>query len=260
MTIAFDEHGVCSACRVAEQKKNIDWASREEELRELSRKWADFPGPHNILVPGSGGKDSFYQAHQLKFRFGFRPLTVTWAPHLYTDWGRQNHDAWISAGFDNILVTPNRQVHRLLTRLAVDKLFHPFQPFMIGQKNLAPLLANQFGIPLVFYGENEAEYGNPAADASSAQRDTSFFSGKNLDEILLSGVEVSRLKTDFGLGADDLAFYLPLEPDFIERAGIEVHYLGYYLPWHPQGAYYYAVEHGGFTPSPERTPGLSCNR
>jgi hypothetical protein len=39
------------------------------------------------------------------------------------------------------------------------------------------------------------------------------------------------------------------------QKGIQVHYLGYYLPWHPQGAYYYAVENGGFKASPERTPG-----
>jgi len=36
---------------------------------------------------------------------------------------------------------------------------------------------------------------------------------------------------------------------------VEVHYLGYYLKWHPQSCYYYAVEHGGFQASPERTPG-----
>jgi len=29
----------------------------------------------------------------------------------------------------------------------------------------------------------------------------------------------------------------------------------YYLKWHPQGAYYYAQEHGGFQAAPERTPG-----
>ena len=34
-----------------------------------------------------------------------------------------------------------------------------------------------------------------------------------------------------------------------------MHYLGYYLSWHPQGAYYYAVDHGDFRASPERTPG-----
>ena len=31
--------------------------------------------------------------------------------------------------------------------------------------------------------------------------------------------------------------------------------MGYYLKWHPQSCYYYAVEHGGFQPSPERTSG-----
>ena len=36
---------------------------------------------------------------------------------------------------------------------------------------------------------------------------------------------------------------------------MQVHYLGYYLKWHPQGSYYYAVENGGFQASPERTPG-----
>ena len=41
----------------------------------------------------------------------------------------------------------------------------------------------------------------------------------------------------------------------VEKLGIEVHYLGYYLKWHPQSCYYYAVEHGGFEASPERTPG-----
>ena len=34
-----------------------------------------------------------------------------------------------------------------------------------------------------------------------------------------------------------------------------MHYLGYYLRWHPQSCYYYAVENGGFEASPERTPG-----
>jgi len=41
----------------------------------------------------------------------------------------------------------------------------------------------------------------------------------------------------------------------LQKLGIEVHYLGYYVKWHPQSCYYYAVEHGGFEASPERTPG-----
>ncbi|HRE31718.1 MAG TPA: N-acetyl sugar amidotransferase, partial [Candidatus Berkiella sp.] len=99
-----------------------------------------------------------------------RPLTVTWAPHIYTPWGWQNFQSWIKAGFDNYLMTPNARIHRLLTRLAVENLFHPFQPFILGQKNLAPKMAKLFNIPLVFYGENEAEYGNPIGDTNNSLR------------------------------------------------------------------------------------------
>lgn len=255
-TITFDEAGVCDACRFSERKKcGIDWESREEQLFELARKHASHPEKYNCIVPGSGGKDSFYQAHVLKNKYGFRPLTVTWAPHEYTTWGWQNFQSWIHAGFDNFLVTPNGQVHRLLTRLAVDNLFHPFQPFMLGQKGMAPRLAEILDIPLIFYGENEAEYGNPIADTESAIRDYQYFSSKMDDEILLSGTPVSELVSKYGLEKYELQQYLPSNPEKLQSSGIEVHYLGYYLQWHPQSAYYYAVENGGFIPSPERTPG-----
>jgi hypothetical protein len=48
---------------------------------------------------------------------------------------------------------------------------------------------------------------------------------------------------------------MPADSDGMDRCGTEVHYLGYYLKWHPQSCYYYAADHGGFEPSPERTPG-----
>ncbi len=152
-------------------------------------------------------------------------------------------------------MTPNGRVHRLLTRLSTELLFHPFQAFMFGQKSLAPKMALLFDIPLVFFGENEAEYGNPLGDTESATRDWSYFSKEDQSKIYLGGVSVSELKSEFGLNQNDLQPYLPANPNQIEEKNIEVHYLGYYLKWHPQACYYYAVEHGGFEASPERTPG-----
>ena len=254
-TIGFDAEGVCDACRVAELKERADWDARDAELRELCDRHRRDDGRYDCLVPGSGGKDSFYQAHVLKHEYGMHPLTVTWAPHIYTDWGRRNLERWIHAGFDNYLCTPNGRVHRLLTRLAVDNLFHPFQPFMFGQKILGPRMAAQFGINLVFFGENEAEYGNPIADLGTARRDSSYFAADSSEEVFISGVPVSELVGRYGLEPNDLHPYLPPDPGLIERAGVEVHYLGHYLRWRPQSAYYYAVEHGGFEAAPERTPG-----
>ncbi len=255
-TINFNEHGVCDACKVTEQKKGaIDWNERERELKELCDRYRSKDGSYDCLVPGSGGKDSFFQSHVLKYKYGMHPLTVTWAPHVYTEWGWKNFQAWLHAGFDNFLCTPNGRVHRLVTRLAVENLFHPFQPFMFGQKSLAPKMAILHNIPLVFYGENEAEYGNPIADTSTAKRDWSYFTAGDKSKVYLGGTSVSDLKGSFGLDDNDLQAYYPANPELIEKNKVEVHYLGYYLKWHPQECYYYAVENGGFQASPERTPG-----
>ena len=255
-TINFDEHGVCDACRFAERKRHvIDWAERDRQLRELCDRHRRHDGGYDCIVPGSGGKDSFYASHMLKTRYGMHPLTVTWAPHVYTDWGWRNFQAWIHAGHDNFLHTPNGRVHRLLTRLSTELLFHPFQAFMFGQKALAPKMALQFGVPLVFYGENEAEYGNPIADTEKAQRDWSYFTAEDQSKVYLGGVSVADLKENFGVEQNDLQPYLPPDPGRIAEQKVEVHYLGHYLRWHPQACYYYAVEHGGFQASPERTPG-----
>lgn len=255
-TIKFDEDMICDACHTADRKyKEVDWEAREKELWALCDKHRKNNGEYDCLVPGSGGKDSFYQSHILKYKYGMNPLTVTWAPHVYTDWGWQNHRAWINSGFDNYLCTPNGRIHRLLTRLAVDNLFHPFQAFMFGQKFLGPKMAAMFNIPLVFYGENEAEYGNPIADNSTAKRDYAYFATQDKSKVFLGGTSVQELMERYGVSMNDLEPYFPAEPEKLEKAKIEVHYLGYYLKWHPQGCYYYAVEHGGFQASPERTPG-----
>jgi N-acetyl sugar amidotransferase len=254
-TIAFDAEGICDACRVAEWKATIDWDRRRQELSELCDRFRSTDGSYDCLVPGSGGKDSFYQSWVLKHEFGMRPLTVTWAPNLYTDWGWRNFQRWIGSGFDNYLMTPDGRTKRVLTRLAVENLFHPFQAFIIGQKAFAPTMARRMGIKLILYGENEAEYGNPLADNESARRSHRYFASSDRENIYLAGTSLQALEEYFGVRTAELAPYMPSDPDELEAAGVEVHYLGYYLRWHPQAAYYHAVEHGGFEASPERTPG-----
>ncbi len=255
-TIHFDENGICDACNFAEKKNTqINWKEREEKLIELCNKHRKNDGSYDCVVPGSGGKDSFYASHILKTKYGMHPLTITWAPHVYTEWGWKNFQSWIHAGHDNYLMTPNGKVHRLLTRLSTELLFHPFQAFMFGQKALAPKMALLFNIPLVFFGENEAEYGNPISDTESSQRDWSYFTMEDQSKIFLGGVSLKELQEQFGVDRNELQPYLPANPEEIKKKQIEVHYLGYYLKWHPQSCYYYAVENGGFQASPERTPG-----
>ena len=260
ITINFDNENVCDACKLSEIKNNqINWNEREEELKELCDSNRKSNGDYDCVVPGSGGKDSFYAAHILKYKYNMNPLTVTWAPHIYTDWGWQNIQSWIHAGFDNILVTPNGLVHRFLTRLSTEILFHPFQPFIIGQKSIASKIAFMHGIKLIFYGENEAEYGNPIASSNDSERSKEFFTLDKHRDLMLSGISIEELISDYQLNKNDLKQYVPLNLNLIEENKIETHYLGYYLKWHPQSCYYYAMENSNFQPAPEKMQALTLS-
>lgn len=256
-TLRIDAEGVCDACRVAERKaREVEWPSRERELRELLDRYRRDDGDFDCLVPGSGGKDSCYAAHVLKYRYGMHPLTVTWPPILYTDIGLANFRSWTEVGgFDNVTYKPNGRVHQRLTRLGIENLLHPFQTFILGQKNLAPKVAMQHGIQLIFYGESEAEYGNPIAESESSLRDRSYYTYQHLDELYLGGASVRELLDAEGLTLVDLKPYLPAQVEELEQHKVDVRYLGYYLDWVPQESYYYAVEHCGFQANPARTEG-----
>ena len=192
--INFNPSGICDGCIQAEIKKKINWKNREKELFKLLDKFRKNDGSYDCLVPGSGGKDSVYAAHLLKYKYKMNPLTVTWPPILYTDYGKKNFDNWLSVGgFDNITLKPNPKVQKILTKLSIEKLLHPFQTFILGQKNLAPKIAKQHNINLVFFGENEAEYGNPVSDNLNSLRDKSYYTYENIKDVYLAGTKVSEL-------------------------------------------------------------------
>jgi N-acetyl sugar amidotransferase len=255
--IRFDDSNLCEACRYAEQKDQaIDWRGREEHLLRLLDRFRRTDGGYDVIVPGSGGKDSAFTAHVLKYKYGMNPLTVTWAPHLYTDIGWRNFQNWIHVGgLDNILFTPNGRVHRLLTKEAFHNLLHPFQPFIVGQRMIGPKFAARYGVKLVMYGENQAEYGNRVEENQDPRMRAEFFAVDGAKDVRLGGRPIPELISNHRLRLADFEPYLPMQVDDTTACGIEVHYLGFYLKWDPQECYYYAVEHTGFQANPERTEG-----
>ena len=256
-TIGFGEDGVCDACRYHQVKeKSIDWKAREDSLLEVLAQHRRTDGGYDVIVPGSGGKDSAFTAHVLKYKYNMNPLTVTWAPHKYTEIGWKNFESWMHVGgLDNILFTPNGRLHRYLTRLAFLNLLHPFQPFIVGQRIIGPAMARKFGVKLVMYGENQAEYGNDPRENYKPTMDRKFFSAVDPQSLILGGVPVGDIIKEGTFKIGDFAPYIPPSADDLERSGVEVHYLGFYLKWDPQECYYYAVENTGFQANSERTEG-----
>ena len=256
-TINFDLSGVCSACNFAQDKNiKINWDLREQKLAQLLDKFRSKDGSYDVVVPGSGGKDSAFTSHVLKYKYGMNPLTVTWAPHLYTEIGWRNFTNWIHiGGLDNILFTPNGKLHRYLTKEAFLNLLHPFQPFIVGQRIIGPTIASKYGIKLVMYGENQAEYGNNYDENLTPIMNTDFFSVVDKKNLVLGGKTIKELINESNFSINDFNPYIPLEDSKLKEKQIEVHYLGYYLKWDPQECFYYAVENTGFEVNSERTEG-----
>jgi hypothetical protein len=158
-------------------------------------------------------------------------------------------------GLDNILYTPNGKLHRILTRLAFLNLLHPFQPFIIGQRIIGPAMALRYGVELVMYGENQAEYGNSVSDNKRPTMDSSFYSTGDVLEMKFGGKTMKNIIDEYGYTVSDFAPYIAPKREMLENGRVQVHYLGYYLKWDPQECYYYAVENTGFEANPERTEG-----
>lgn len=251
--ITFDENCVCSACNFAEYKKyKFDWGQREKELVELLDKHRRNDGSYDVIVPCSGGKDAAYIAHELKHKYNMNPLTVTWAPHIYTEIGFQNLHNMIRVGdLANVLSTPPGVTHKKLTKLSFEVLGDPFQPFIYGQYNFPLKAAVQYKVPLIMYGENgEVEYGGDMKNAFKPTRD---YKGDQAKHYFSNLLPEDFLK--YGLNKNDILPYMPPSDEELDSLETEIHFYGYYKKWVPQENFYYCVENTGFKPNPVRNEG-----
>ena len=93
--------------------------------------------------------------------------------------------------------------------------------------------------------EMNAEFGNP--DDFNNSLNLEYFT-KDLKDIYIAGTSYDELVQKYKL-RQDLSTYLPLQKKNLNSG--KSYYLGYYLPWHPQNCYYFAVENGGFNQLPK---------
>ena len=261
--IVFDKDGICSGCKYNDYKNfSIDWNKREKELLKLLDKHRSKDGRWDVVVPSSGGKDSGYVAHQLKYRYGMNPITVTWAPLKYTEIGRENLQNKIDSGFDNFLYTPNGMFHRKLARLCFEELGDAFHVFVLGQVNFPFYMAMKLNISLVFYGENgELEYAGDAKHKDKPYKPVEewtaqHFKGVSFKELIKIGLKHKKYFKDFDFRNLDLSYYnIPKISDLKKNKIKGKYFFSYYKKWTPQENYFYCTTNTGFKPNPERTEG-----
>jgi N-acetyl sugar amidotransferase len=238
--LRLDAEGVCNACRWHQQKRtSIDWAGRRGELQliaEEARRSAD--GPWHCVVGVSGGKDSTWQAMYVRNELGLNPLLVQFASSDGTDLGRRNLENLVELGFTLVSVQPNPRVARRLCR----KSFYKYGNIVKYSEHAlftAPFrVAIDYGIPLVFFGENPAlEAGDrntnrPGWDATGIKFNNTL-GGQGIEIWLGDGIEERDL----------LPYVFPSDAEMARWGGRGI-FMGYFVDWAGWENAAFAIRHG----------------
>ncbi len=158
--IEFDELGICTACQSSEQKMHISWKERERELRSIleEAKLKSKNKPYDCILPISGGKDSFFQAHVLTQIYGMRPLAVTFSHNWYSETGYYNLQRCLEVfNLDHMMFTPNRGLVNRIAKKSLEMIGDTCWTCHAGVGAFPLHIACKFDIPLLIYGESIAE-------------------------------------------------------------------------------------------------------
>ena len=263
--LTLDKNDICTACHNLGYKDSIDWHKREEELLLLLDQHRSKNDDWDVIVPSSGGKDSGYVAHLLKYKYGMNPLLVTWSPLSYTKVGLENFYNLNNSGFQNIKYSHNGLLNKKLSRLCFEEFGDAFHTFILGQVYFPVHIALKLNIKLIFYGENgELEYAGDPASKDKPYKDfledeawiNGYLKGTPINELVKYGIENKDYMKGTIFNKSDLKFYNPPEKKEMLDKGISRNYfMNYFIKWDPQENYYYCAKNTGLKPNPERSEG-----
>jgi hypothetical protein len=232
--------GVCTGCCSYANRPEIDWDARLEELKQLLDRHDG-----RCLVPSSGGKDSTFQCLFLR-DLGADVTAITATTCDLTPEGRANINN-LGRYVRTIEVTPNRTVRAKLNRIGLRMVGDISWPEHVSIHRTPFRMACDLKTPLLFYGECPTEaYAGPVGTQDvkvMTQRWASEFAG-------FLGLRPQDLIGIDGITERDMQDYACPNDDELERAGVEAHFLGQYIPWDSHRNAQVAKEHGMIQVSP----------
>jgi N-acetyl sugar amidotransferase len=252
--ITFDDKGWCNACTWLETKKNLNWKKRNEELHKLLDNHRRLDGNFDCIVPVSGGKDGSYVAYNLKHKYGMNPLCVTVTPALPLELGDRNLRSFVESGYNHISINPSYEAMRLLNRRGFEEMGFPYYGWLVAITSTPIRIAHQFGINLMFYGEDgEVEYGGTAET-----KETPIYGIDYIKRIYLEG-GYEKVICESGINKSELIFFQFPNDKLFLNSKLEITHWSYFENWDPYRNYLVAKEYCGLKESEETNSGTFTN-
>lgn len=229
--LIFDSEGICSGCRVHEEKDVLDWAARFKMLERIvgvSAKQTAGRG-FDCIIPVSGGGDSYFIVHTVKNVLGLNPLLVHYNPHYNTQIGIRNL-ANLATVFDCDVVTStvSPSLLKRITRQSLRKFGSMYWQVLAGGLTFPVQVAVKFRIPLIIWGVQ------PWSDQCGMY--------SHLDEVEMTercrvehglmGIYGQELvDEDASVTAHDLLPFTYPDDSHLEAVGVRGLYLSNYIRW-----------------------------
>lgn len=253
LKITLDDEGVCSGCRVHEEKFSLDWDARFSRLKDLLKSYKNNSGKnYDCIIPVSGARDSYFIVHIVKNVLGFNPLLVSYNKHWNTNRGHRNL-AYLKIRFNcdavESIVDPAKVKN--VTRASLKHMGSMYWHVLAGRTAYPVQVAVRHKVPLIIWG---AHQGLDQVGMYS-HLDEVEMTRKYRKEHDLMGVEAEDLLAmSPDLREDDIIPFLYPHDKEIEKTGVRGIYLGNYIPWDSKKQHELMIEKYGYeTGAQQRT-------
>lgn len=231
--LTLDHEGICSGCRVHEEKDKLDWAGRWEKLESLVKPYRSKNGNnYDCIIPVTGGQDSYYIVYLVKERLGLNPLLVTYNKYFNTPLGIRNlANLRIRFNCDILYQNVNSISVKNITRSTLRQFGSIYWPILAGQTVFPVQTAVRYKIPLIIWG---AHQGLEQVGMFSHEHEVEMTRRYRKDHDLM-GYEADDLLSIFDtLKEEDIWQYRYPDDNDLNKIGVRGIYLGNYVRWDPK--------------------------
>ena len=233
VNLIIDSDGICSSCKV--HKKNISmskafWVKRENKLKKILFDYKKKNKTnYDCLIPVSGGKDSYFQAHIITKKYKLKPLLVTYDGNNFIPEGIKNRDNMkLHFDADHIVWSASVKILKKLNKLAFLKMGDMNWQNHCGIMTAPIVIAEKFNIPLIIWGETSWDISgmfSPSDDVEFSARVGHDHNLRGFEWIDFAKEKKNKLRHKDFIWAD-----YPSDEKIL-RAGIRGLFIGNFLVW-----------------------------